>query len=497
MSAGRRTQGFLSHAATYAIGNILRRLVGFLMLPIYTHYLGPAEYGVVGLLTFALSVLEPIFGARLARAIPRFYLDTTDLRTRRAVIWGALILTGAVSVVTTIAIVIMRNSASQILFGNTKYALATGLFAVNMLSQPVEDTGMTYVRLQERSGLYLTMNSIKLAMQIVLNILLVIHWNLSVVGVILSGVISSVVMGLGVTVYVAVHEAPVFEWNVTLKMLRYCWPLWFSGIAGLYIWSSGALYLRILDSLSDVGLMELGLKFAAVGLLVWTPFFQHWEPMSYRYYRERSDGRKRFQVAFVAVSVLMFVVGLGVSIFSGPVIAAVAAPEYRDAYQTVPILAFCVILSSLTSFFHFGFLVTDRTKMHSASQYLTVVFITVGYLVLIPRFGLQGAVAAQGAAFAFNFLVVYFWSRRYYDPGIGLGTLAVFTLVLAGAYFCSDVLIQVHGVVVSLALKAMLFLGATSLITLTGIRAIRNSDPSTYASILLSLRKLSRPSLAR
>ena len=42
-SAGR----LVKHSTIYAIGNISRQLVGFLMLPLYTHYLTPADYGVV------------------------------------------------------------------------------------------------------------------------------------------------------------------------------------------------------------------------------------------------------------------------------------------------------------------------------------------------------------------------------------------------------------------------------------------------------------------
>ena len=67
------------------------------MLPIYTRFLTPADYGVIGLLTFALALMEPLLGARLGWAVPKFYFDAPDHRGRRAVIWGALILTGAAS----------------------------------------------------------------------------------------------------------------------------------------------------------------------------------------------------------------------------------------------------------------------------------------------------------------------------------------------------------------------------------------------------------------
>src|SRR5579863_259236 len=97
MGSDKRSRGFVSHAATYAIGNIARRFVGFAMLPIYTRFLTPADYGVIGLLTFALALLEPLLGARLGWAIPKFYFDASDDRGRRSVIWGAFGLTGAAS----------------------------------------------------------------------------------------------------------------------------------------------------------------------------------------------------------------------------------------------------------------------------------------------------------------------------------------------------------------------------------------------------------------
>ena len=283
----RRSQGFLGHAATYATANIARRAVGFLMLPIYTRYLTPADYGVVGLLTFALALFEPIFGARLARAIPKFYLEVTDARSKRAVIWGALGLSAAVSAVTVLALFLSRGAGAQLLFGNRNYALVFGLFATNLLTQPVEETGMMYIRLQERSKLFLCFSMLKLLLQVSLNLLLVVHWRGGVLGVVEGGVISSTLIGMVLTIYVALYERPAFEWGLTRRMLQFCWPLWLSGFAGLYIGSSGAMYLRVFGSLAAVGLLELGLKFATVvDMLIWNPFWQHWEPMSYRYYRE-------------------------------------------------------------------------------------------------------------------------------------------------------------------------------------------------------------------
>ena len=496
-ASGRRSPSFISHAATYAIGNIARRLVGFVMLPIYTRFLTPADYGVIGLLTFSLALFEPIFGARLTRAIPKFYFEVTDARSRRAVIWGALTLTTTVSAVTMLVLILIRGAAAQLLFGNEKYALALGIFAVNLLSQPIEQAGMGYIRLQQRSRLFLVFSMAKLLLQLSLNLLLVVYWRGGVTGVVESGVISSLAIGTVLTVFVAVHERPALDWPLMRRMLQFSWPLWLSGIAGLYIGSSGALYLRVFDTLSDVGRLELALKLAsAVGMLIWRPFSQHWEPMSFKYYREE-NGRLKFQVAFIGVAALMFAVGLGISVFAEPVIRVMASPSFHAAAGIVPILTFGFVLNSLRSFFNFSFIVTDRTKIHGLCQYVTAVFITIAYLALVPRFGLAGAALAQCLAFGGSFVFVRIVSRRYYDPGFQLVPIGVFSLIGLVAYVCANLLPGTSVAGVDLTIRSVVLVVATGLIGLIAVRTIRRVDASALESLPWPLHILGRGPLAR
>lgn len=497
MQPNQRQRSFVSHAATYAIGNVARRFVGFAMLPIYTRFLTPADYGVIGLLTFALALLEPLLGARLGWAIPRFYFEAKDHRGRREVIWGAVGLTGAASAVSVIVLVLLRNFAANILFGNEKYALDLGLFAITLLSQPIEQTGMTYLRLRERSGLFVVFSIAKLILQLVLNILLVVYWRGGVMGVVLSAVISSVLLGVASVVYMAAYELPAFEWQVTRRMMQFCWPLWLTAIAGLYIGASGALFLRAFDTLSDVGRLQLALKFAAtVGMLIWAPFLQHWEPSSFQYYKE-ANGKRKFQVAFIGISALMFIGGLAVTIFAEPVIKVMATKSFYAAETVVPLLTFAAILNSLRAFFDFSFMITDRTKMRGAYQYGTAVVITIAYVALIPRFGLMGAAVAQCLTFTGTFIYVHMLSRRYYDPEIKLMPIGLFSLVGFGAYVFASVASRTPNLGIDLLIRTTVMLIATMLIALVGLRAIGAVDVSMLESLPSPLDKLGRLQLGR
>jgi len=496
MTADKRSRGFVSHAATYAIGNIARRIVGFAMLPIYTRFLTPADYGVVGLLTFALAIFETLLGARLGAAIPKFYSDAKDSLGRRAALWGALGVSAAASAVAVGVVVLLRGVGSELLFGDRRYALVLAFFSVNLVSQPIEQTGMTYLRLRERSGLFLAFSMSKLVLQVALNLLLVVYWREGVMGVVVSGIISSIVLGLATTAYLAAHEAPAFDWHTTRRMVQFCWPLWLSGLAGLYIGSSGSMYLRVFGTLSDVGLLSLGLRFATVvGMLIWSPFFAHWEPMSFQYYKD-ADGRRKFHIAFVVSSALMFAGGLGVSLFAGPVIRVMAAKSFDAAAAVVPILTLGFVLNSLRQFFSFSLYVTGNTKLYSVIQYGTAFLITVAYLLLIPRFGLLGAAAAQTLAFAANFIYLRVVSRRYFDSGIKLMPLALFSLIGVVAFVCSNVIVRVPDLALDLLIKSLVLLMATALIGFVGLRSIVSVE-GTVESLPWPLHRLGRIPLGR
>lgn len=497
MTPTRRSRSFASHTATYAIGNFARRIVGFAMLPIYTRYLSPADYGVVGLLVFALSLLEPLFGARLGQAIPKFYFDAPDERSRRAVVWGAIIFTGSVSLLSMVALMAFRRVGAEVLFGNDKYAVALGLFSVTLLSQPVEGVGMAYMRLRTHSGLFLAFSLAKLLVQVALNLLLVVYWREGVIGVVLSTVGSSVLLGIGLAAYVAIHEPPAFDWRVTRRMVQYCWPLWLSGVAGLYIGSSGAVYVRAFDTLGDVGLLQLGLRFATVvGVLLWTPFSQHWQPMSFQYYKQ-AGGKRKFQVAFIVMSALMFAGGVGISIFSGPVIKVMSAKAFHAAAEVVPILTLGFVLNSLKSFFDFSFMATGHTKVRSICQYVTALIITIAYVSLVPTIGLVGAAAAQCLAFAASFMIVRVVSRRYYDPGFNLLPVGIFTLIGVGAYLCSNVLLRIPNLGFDLLMKSGVLLVAVAFIALVALRELRAVNGTSFENLPWPLDRLGRIQVGR
>lgn len=460
-NAGR----FVKHSTIYAIGNISRQLVGFLMLPLYTRFLTPSDYGVVGLLTFSLAVLEPFFGARLGDAMLKFYYEATEERQRRLVISTTLTVTGVVSTLVATIACLSRGPASTLIFGSDKYALPVGLFAFIFLTQAIEYYGLTFIRIQQRPVLFITITLSKLIVQLSLNVWLIVYLKLGVTGVAMSGIVSSVMVSAGLAVYTIWFNGVKCDLQIARRMVIFSWPLWLSSLASLYIFSSNRYYIRIFSSMDQVGYYELAARFGAIiGLIIWQPFTQFWETERFRHWK-KPDAGVIFGSVYEFCSTLLVLGALGISIFSAPVIELMAAPAFHQAQLLVPWLAFSWVFGYLSLFATFSFLVTEKTGLITRNSYITVAIITALNLLLIPKLGYIGAGMAQFFALLAAFLLLRYESRAYFDMRMRLGPLASMLGVCVAGYLLANRLVHFAPLWLDLLWKLAIF-GASAALTI-------------------------------
>ena len=474
----------VKHSSVYAIGNVSRQLIGFVMLPVYTHYLTPADYGAVGLLTFAIAIMEPFFGARLGEAMMKFYYEADNDAARKATIATAFIVTGSISIGVAIAAFALREPASALLFGDSNFGLALGLFSIVFATQGIEHYGLTFIRIQQRPVLFVAVSICKLVVQLVLNIWFVVVLQLGVMGVVLSGVISAVVFAFILTLYSFHFSGLTFDASIAKRLLKFSWPLWLGGLAGLYIFSANRYYLRVFGSLEQIGLYELAAKFASIlGIVFWQPFSQYWDAERFRVYREK-NGKEIFGSVFSLASAALFIGALGISLFGHPVVYLISDVQFHAAAPLIPILTLGWLFSCLTIFMNFFFLVQDKTISITRNQYITVAVVTVLNFALIPRFGGAGAASALALALMAQFALITHSARKIYDIKPPLATIALTLIICAVAYAIVFSTISTFQIYAQLAFAAGIFVLGSGLILSLQLKSATNRR---YLTALLNL----------
>ncbi len=431
--AKKSRKSAFGHIGTYALGNIVRQLAGFIMLPIYTSHLSPRDYGVVGLLVVMISLFELVVGARFIQALPKFFYEQNTKEGRSQLISTALIITASISVVSCTIVAILSEDISTILLGTPEYTLHVALFGATLLTTAIESYGLTFFRLQERSTLFVINSICKLVVQLGLNIYLVVYEDMGVLGVVISNLIASTIFAIFAFVYVVYYSGLKFKRNFGKSLFIFSWPLWLAGLASLYIGSSNRIFLRAFSSLDDVGFFELSWKFAAIlWLLIWNPFSQWWQTERFKLYARQDLGVSVFPVVFNRITLLLGFVGVGIALFSEIVIALMADEAFHRSSAAVPILIISVLFEILASFFLFAFLVRGKTLLITYLRYGSAVIMTLGCIAFIPYFGFIGAALALCISSIIFFFVAMTMSRKFFDSGI---KISFFLKILATTVF--------------------------------------------------------------
>ena len=104
----------------YAFMNVGTKLIAFIMLPIYTSYLDPAQYGALGYLDRITSMLTfvVIFGTDSALAF--YYFDTEDKKKRIDYVRSVMTFRLTVVLITAVVFLIGGQWLSSLFFDEPK-----------------------------------------------------------------------------------------------------------------------------------------------------------------------------------------------------------------------------------------------------------------------------------------------------------------------------------------------------------------------------------------
>jgi O-antigen/teichoic acid export membrane protein len=445
------------HTLVYSLGNIAARIVGFFMIPVYTHYLAPRDYGIIELLDLSSYLLGLVIGGGMSSAVLRFYYDDEDQEQKKQIISTALIFMLLFEILLLAVILSFCGKISMLVFQTNHYVSYFRMIFLTMCSGILIELSLTYIRAKQQSTQYTLFSLIQLILGLSLNICFIVVLRLGVLGVILSGLISNALMAT-VLVGKTLREVRInFSWARLKDMLAFGLPMIPSGI-GMYISTfADRFFLQKMATLSEVGIYSLGYKLGmTLAALIVAPFFLFWTPYSFEIAQNRNakDIFARVHVYFTFV--LVFCV-LGLSVFADIIVRILAPPAYWEASKIVPIIAFAYFLLGMNYFFHLGINLKKKTRcLAFAVGTSGLLNLLLNYL-LIPPYQAQGAAWATLLTFLYMAGANYVFSQNLYP--IKYQHLRVIKMLLVGtAILLASKLVNLSWMPLAIGLRLILVL---------------------------------------
>jgi O-antigen/teichoic acid export membrane protein len=431
------------HFAIYGLGNVANYLVGFFLLPLYTHYLTPSDYGTLELIELTVYIAGMFMGAGIVNAVLRFYFDTSDARQRNTFVSTAILSALMAALALGALLIAATPRLADLIFGNREFVFLLRLAISSLALSVVSEVPLVVMRARQQSVLYVTYSLVQLLVNVAFNIWFITHLHWGVRGIVCGGLLTR---ALGVTfllAYTLPQTGIRLSWNAAKVMFAYGAPLVLGGLNLFVLNFSDRFFLKRLRSLAEVGLYALGYKFGMlIGPMVTDPFMSIWKPKMFEI-ADQPDARSLYARMLTYFLFLEFFVVTLISVMIKDVIVIMTDPSYHDAYKIVPVILLAYVFWGACSHVQVGILLAKRTKYIAYLTTAAALSNVIGNLVLVRSLGMWGAALTTVGSYALLLMLTVYYSRHFLTipyEYMRIAKLALAALLLWGASLWVDTL---------------------------------------------------------
>lgn len=392
MSSAGHTKRFVKTSGIYFAGTVLAKLVTFLLLPVYTAYLKPAEYGQYDLVLTMIGFFAPIAFFQIWDAMYRFTFDSDTQSHRHKV---------------------FTNTFTVFLLG---FIVFTFLFLAGTLLVDIDYAWLVYMyglvfslqylytfiaRSHLKNTLFVVSGLLNTLTSSVVSIILIVKFDMGVDGLLVAAIAGNLLQVLLIELVVRPLKSirlNHIDRRQQLLMLKFSIPLCVASTA--YWLLSGYTKLSIASDLGTEanGLYAVSDKFSFVIVTIVSVFQFAWNEIIYLTHRNNGKSDKYSQgIRYLAIFITLGSAGL--ILLVKIIFPYFVARSYDAALAIIPIAILGASANALTGFLGTIFLAEKKTKHILWTTLIASVINILLLYMLLPRFGLTGAVASLTIAF--------------------------------------------------------------------------------------------------
>ncbi len=390
-------KSLLVNTLVYAIGDIVPRVLSFLVFPVLTTYLSPEDYGIVNYVN-SLNLLLYIIGIFSLNTYYLVYYHRKSDEDKKRMLGTLNLFVIVVNVILLLLCVAIGFVVPSVFSSNIVFypyiliGLVTNFFSLFFVFPSA------LYRMQERPVPLTALNVTKGILTTLLTLILVVVYHGDAVGVLMSNFVVTAFFAIIFLYITAKNMIFCFDRDLIKDALRFSLPLLPGSLAYFLLSMSDRFFIERYLSLRDLGIYSTAVTLAMILNIVINGAYKAVEPYLYKIYGESSFSDIFHQILYILCATVILL-GLGISLFSKEFFQIFASEKYQDVYQYVPLSVLSLVISSASVLYGTLLCAQNRTKQNSYATMLGGITSVVLNLLLIPFIGLYGSCIASIVSF--------------------------------------------------------------------------------------------------
>src|SRR6478609_7456796 len=413
MALGEQVKRLGKHTAVYGLGGLVSRILAVLLLPLYTHYLGPQGFGKIETIVALTTVLVIVLRMGISSAFFRFYFDTKDEAHRALVVRTSFWFTMTMATAGLIAGWIFASELDGALKLGDDPWLVRAAF-VGLWAQMNYEQLTSLFRVEERSTSFVIASVANVLITVGMTVLLVVGLHKGATGAVVGNFVGTLCVYLVLLAYRRYQLGLEFSRDLLRQMNHFGMPLVPSALALWAINFIDRIFIAQYKGQAEVGVYSVAVRIASAIVFLMIAFRLAWPAFAYSIEDDR-DAKRTY--AFVLTYLLFVCAWLSVALgVLAPWLVRLLTngPGFERSADAVALLAFGATAYAGYTVIAIGIGRARKTQLNwVVAGGAAVINIGLNFW-LVPAYGMIGAAVSTLVAYVALFIGMVLNANRVY-----------------------------------------------------------------------------------
>lgn len=395
---------FLKTTAVYFFGNVLTKIISFLLLPIYTAALLPAELGSYDLVNSVVSLVIPIAFFQIWDAIFRFSFDSNQKSEKEIIVSNGKYVFNICLVFYTIIFFIYSY-----LF-KLNNPLLVYIFSISVGYQFL----FGYIsRAFMKNVLFVSTGVINSIVNITLNIILIKVFNFGVESLFISQLVGNFLQCIIIFINTKSTNGNNIKKELIISMIKFSLPLSISTISYWLLSGFTQVYISMTLGVTYNGYLSISNRFSNLIVLGVGMIQYAWNETSYIAYSDENKTVFYEKALDYMTTGIFFLISICLIVIK-IVFPILVNTNYEYASVIIPISLFGIAFNSCASFIGTIFLSYKNSTDVVKSTIISAITNIIMLFVLTKYLNLMGSVISLCISFIINYVLrISILSKKY------------------------------------------------------------------------------------
>jgi O-antigen/teichoic acid export membrane protein len=435
----------------YSLGEIIPRILAFLLLPILTRHLTTEEYGINSYINSVMAFIMVIASLSLNTYVLRQYYLEKDELEKKKLIGEIFAIICVVNTLLLLAEIIVFPFLLELFKVKIPFHPFFLLGIVNNFFDVISIIPLALYRVRGETQRFFILSVSRIILQYITTYILVVIFNEGLIGSLYARLIINIPFGIIYFLIISGYSPIKLNLKRLREALHFSMPLLPGSISYLIFTISDRIILERFVSLDIIGIYSVAFTISLALNVIVQALYKTFEPILFKAYAT-SDFDKLNKKLYKYYLLLIYLGGFILSIYSKELFHFIGSPAFKVGAKIVPAMVLSVVISGVTLYLNTVLIAEKRQKIISIAIVISAIISIAFNLLLIPKFGYYAAVGASLIASLTSNLIAHYFADI---SGKLLLQQVCFLIIIVLTPYLLDTFNLTNNLVISICIKAL------------------------------------------